>query len=120
MNYRHAFHAGNFADVHKHAVLGRVLAHLRLKPAPFRVIDTHAGAGRYDLSRPEPARTGEWRRGIARVWKASPAAGPPREWPRRGAAGWKGSRPGGPPGSPRSYSRRRLAVNPQQDAWRLP
>ena len=56
MNYRHAYHAGNFADVHKHAVLGRVLAHLRLKPAAFRVIDTHAGAGRYDLSGPEPAR----------------------------------------------------------------
>lgn len=70
MNYRHAFHAGNFADVHKHAVLGRVLAHLRLKPAAFRVIDTHAGAGRYDLSGPEPARSGEWRRGIARVWEA--------------------------------------------------
>jgi 23S rRNA (adenine2030-N6)-methyltransferase len=71
MNYRHAFHAGNFADVHKHAVLVRVLAHLRLKPAPFRVIDTHAGAGRYDLSGPESARTGEWRRGVARVWEAS-------------------------------------------------
>ena len=71
MNYRHAFHAGNFADVHKHAVLGRVLAHLRLKPAAFRVIDTHAGAGRYDLSGPQPARSGEWRQGIARVWGAS-------------------------------------------------
>jgi 23S rRNA (adenine2030-N6)-methyltransferase len=67
MNYRHAYHAGNFADVHKHAVLGRVLAHLRLKPAAFRVIDTHAGAGRYDLSGPQPARSGEWRQGIARV-----------------------------------------------------
>ena len=78
MNYRHAFHAGNFADVHKHAVLGRVLAHLRLKPAPFRVIDTHAGAGRYDLSQPEPARTGEWRHGIARVWEASLPAEPQR------------------------------------------
>jgi 23S rRNA (adenine2030-N6)-methyltransferase len=71
MNYRHAFHAGNFADVQKHAVLGRVLAHLRLKPAAFRVIDTHAGAGRYDLSGPEPSRSGEWRQGIARVWDAS-------------------------------------------------
>jgi 23S rRNA (adenine2030-N6)-methyltransferase len=76
MNYRHAFHAGNFADVHKHAVLGRVLAHLRLKPAAFRIVDTHAGAGRYDLSRPEPARTGEWRQGIARVWQASLSAEP--------------------------------------------
>jgi len=71
MNYRHVFHAGNFADVHKHAVLGRVLAYLRLKPAAFRVIDTHAGAGRYDLSGPQPARSGEWRQGIARVWEAS-------------------------------------------------
>jgi len=71
MNYRHAFHAGNFADVHKHAVLGRVLAHLRLKPAAFRVIDTHAGAGRYDLSGRQPARSGEWRQGIARVLGAS-------------------------------------------------
>ncbi len=71
MNYRHGFHAGNFADVHKHAVLGRVLAHLRLKPAAFRVIDTHAGAGRYELSGPQPARSGEWRQGIGRVWEAS-------------------------------------------------
>ena len=50
MNYRHAFHAGNFADVVKHAVLCRVLVHLREKPAAFRVIDTHAGAGVYDLT----------------------------------------------------------------------
>jgi hypothetical protein len=46
MNYRHAFHAGNFADVVKHAVLVRILVHLRRKPASFRIIDTHAGAGR--------------------------------------------------------------------------
>ncbi len=70
MNYRHAFHAGNFADVHKHAVLARILLHLRLKPAAFRVIDTHAGAGRYDLRAPEPSRGGEWREGIARIWQA--------------------------------------------------
>jgi 23S rRNA (adenine2030-N6)-methyltransferase len=68
MNYRHAFHAGGFADVHKHSVLARVLLHLRQKPAAFRVIDTHAGAGRYDLSGPEPTRSGEWRHGIERVW----------------------------------------------------
>ena len=49
MNYQHAFHAGNFADVHKHVVLTRILEYLRAKPAAFRVIDTHAGAGRYDL-----------------------------------------------------------------------
>jgi len=70
MNYRHAFHAGNFADVHKHSVLARILVHLRRKPAAFRVIDTHAGAGRYDLFAPEPSRSGEWHDGIERVWEA--------------------------------------------------
>jgi 23S rRNA (adenine2030-N6)-methyltransferase len=70
MNYRHAFHAGGFADVLKHAVLARVLAHLRGKPAAFRVIDTHAGAGRYDLGGPEAGKTAEWRDGIARLMQA--------------------------------------------------
>jgi 23S rRNA (adenine2030-N6)-methyltransferase len=70
MNYRHAFHAGNFADVHKHSVLARILVHLRRKPAAFRVIDTHAGAGRYDLLASEPSRSGEWHDGIERVWEA--------------------------------------------------
>jgi 23S rRNA (adenine2030-N6)-methyltransferase len=70
MNYRHAFHAGNFADVHKHAVFAHILVHLRRKPAAFRVIDTHAGAGRYDLSAPEASRSGEWHDGIERVWPA--------------------------------------------------
>jgi 23S rRNA (adenine2030-N6)-methyltransferase len=67
MNYQHAFHAGNFADVHKHVVLTRILEHLRGKPAAFRVIDSHAGAGRYDLLGPEATRTGEWHDGIERV-----------------------------------------------------
>ena len=67
MNYRHAFHAGNFADVVKHAVLTRILVHLRAKPAAFRVIDTHAGAGLYDLAGPEASRSLEWQAGIARV-----------------------------------------------------
>src|SRR3984893_12129349 len=67
MNYRHAFHAGNFADVVKHAVLTRLLVHLCSKPAAYRAIDTHAGAGLYDLAGPEAARSGEWRNGIARV-----------------------------------------------------
>src|SRR5258706_6403484 len=70
MNYRHAYHAGNFADVVKHAVLCRVLTHLREKPAAFRVIDTHAGAGRYDLAGPEASRTQEWRGGIDRLRRA--------------------------------------------------
>jgi len=71
MNYRHAFHAGNFADVHKHVALTLILAHLRQKPAAFRVIDTHAGAGRYDLQAAEPSRSGEWRSGIAPLWQAA-------------------------------------------------
>jgi 23S rRNA (adenine2030-N6)-methyltransferase len=70
MNYRHAYHAGNFADVHKHVVLARILTHLKQKPAAFRVIDTHAGAGRYDLSSPEASRSGEWRNGIGLIWQA--------------------------------------------------
>ena len=71
MNYRHAFHAGNFADVVKHVVLVRVLVHLGMKPTPYRVIDTHAGAGRYDLLGPEAVRSGEWHAGIGRLLGAS-------------------------------------------------
>jgi 23S rRNA (adenine2030-N6)-methyltransferase len=67
MNYRHAFHAGNFADVLKHAVLCRVLAHLVAKDSPFRVIETHAGAGAYDLAGKAASRTQEWRQGIGRL-----------------------------------------------------
>ena len=67
MNYRHAFHAGSFADVIKHIVLVRMLLYLQEKPAPFRVIDTHAGAGRYDLTGDEAQRGGEWLTGIARI-----------------------------------------------------
>jgi 23S rRNA (adenine2030-N6)-methyltransferase len=70
LNYRHAFHAGNFADVLKHATFVRVLLHLREKDAAFRVIDTHAGAGRYDLTADEAQRTGEWRDGIGRLLHA--------------------------------------------------
>jgi 23S rRNA (adenine2030-N6)-methyltransferase len=71
MNYRHAFHAGGFADVLKHAVLARILVHLRAKPAAFRVIDTHAGAGRYGLTGDEAMRGGEWRDGIGRLLGAA-------------------------------------------------
>jgi 23S rRNA (adenine2030-N6)-methyltransferase len=67
MNYRHAFHAGNFADVLKHATLARILVHLADKAAAFRVIDTHAGAGLYDLGSDAADRTGEWRDGIGRL-----------------------------------------------------
>lgn len=69
MNYRHGFHAGNFADVLKHAVLSRVLSLLGEKDAPYRVIDTHAGAGVYDLTG-VAARTGEYRAGIEKLLAA--------------------------------------------------
>jgi len=72
LNYRHGFHAGNFADVVKHAVLARALVALTRKDAPFRYIDTHAGAGRYDLSGERGQRSPEWRDGIARLLAAVP------------------------------------------------
>lgn len=67
MNYRHAFHAGNFADVLKHAVLAWIISYLQQKPGAIRVIETHAGAGLYDLAASAAARTGEWREGIGRL-----------------------------------------------------
>ena len=68
MNYRHAYHAGNFADVLKHAVLALVIEHLKQKPSPFRVIDTHAGAGLYELGGEHAQKTGEWQEGIGRIF----------------------------------------------------
>lgn len=67
MNYRHAYHAGNFADVHKHATLALVIEHLKRKDAPFLYADTHAGIGAYDLASVQAEKTGEWRDGIARI-----------------------------------------------------
>jgi 23S rRNA (adenine2030-N6)-methyltransferase len=67
MNYRHIYHAGNFADVFKHAVLARMIEYLKRKEAAFRVIDTHAGTGLYDLSSPEAGKTGEWIQGAGRL-----------------------------------------------------
>jgi 23S rRNA (adenine2030-N6)-methyltransferase len=71
VNYRHAYHGGNFAEVVKHATLARVIAHLQEKPAAFRILDTHAGAGLTDLAGPEASRTGEWRDGIGRLRAAT-------------------------------------------------
>jgi 23S rRNA (adenine2030-N6)-methyltransferase len=67
MNYRHAFHAGGFVDVVKHLILTRLVLYLQRKPAAFRVIDTHAGIGRYDLTGEEARRSPEWREGIGRL-----------------------------------------------------
>ncbi|ESW83025.1 23S rRNA (adenine(2030)-N(6))-methyltransferase RlmJ [Mesorhizobium sp. C280B] len=71
MNYRHAYHAGNFADVVKHVVLSRLIEYLKQKDKAFRVIDTHAGIGRYDLSSTEAQKTGEWQGGIGRLVDAA-------------------------------------------------
>ncbi|MDK1489091.1 23S rRNA (adenine(2030)-N(6))-methyltransferase RlmJ [Sinorhizobium sp. 7-81] len=70
MNYRHIYHAGNFADVLKHAVLARLVTYLKQKDKAFRVLDTHAGIGLYDLSSEEAQKTGEWRDGIGRLLDA--------------------------------------------------
>jgi len=78
MNYRHGFHAGNFADVFKHALLTRLLLYLVRKDAPLRVIDTHAGEGDYDLFGEEAERSPEWRGGIARLADLSAAPAPAR------------------------------------------
>lgn len=76
LSYRHGFHAGNHADVLKHLVLCRVLAHLTAKPKPFCCIDTHAGAGLYDLSGPQAQQHREFDTGIARLLDAADAPAP--------------------------------------------
>ena len=69
MNYRHHFHAGNFADVMKHVLLLQILARLNQKDKPYRYIDTHGGAGKYDLSTSEAQKSGEFLNGIHRLVK---------------------------------------------------
>jgi 23S rRNA (adenine2030-N6)-methyltransferase len=71
MNYRHIFHAGNFADVFKHIVLVRLLQALRKKDTPFCYLDTHAGRGLYDLTSVSANKSGEFRDGIARLWNGA-------------------------------------------------
>ena len=71
MNYRHAYHAGNFADVVKHIILSRIINYLMIKDGAFRVIDTHAGIGVYDLSSEEAQKTGEWLGGIGKLQGAA-------------------------------------------------
>ncbi len=70
MNYRHAYHAGNFADVMKHGLLTLVIEHLKKKDKPFFLLDTHAGTGMTDLSGEEAQKTGEYAQGIARLLAA--------------------------------------------------
>ncbi|MCZ2158214.1 23S rRNA (adenine(2030)-N(6))-methyltransferase RlmJ [Bartonella sp. 220] len=70
MNYRHIYHAGNFADVFKHIIVTRIIEYLKRKAKAFRVIDTHAGIGIYDLSSLEAQKTGECREGVQRFFSA--------------------------------------------------
>jgi 23S rRNA (adenine2030-N6)-methyltransferase len=76
MNYRHAYHAGNFADVLKHVVLIMLVEHLKKKPAPFFYLDTHAGRGLYDLSDAQAQRSGEYKGGIGRLLEERAASLP--------------------------------------------
>lgn len=71
MNYSHAFHAGNHADVLKHIILSRLIEYLKKKDAAFRVIDTHAGIGSYDLTGEIAKRSPEWKDGIGRLLSAT-------------------------------------------------
>lgn len=70
LSYRHAFHAGNFADVHKHAAWLHGIQALQKKPSPFCLLDAYAGAGSYDLADPGASKTGEWESGIGRLYAA--------------------------------------------------
>lgn len=74
--YRHAFHAGNHADVLKHVVLLQVLRHMALKDKGFRIIDTHAGGGCYALDSPQARKKGEFAEGIGRLWSRRDAPAP--------------------------------------------
>ena len=69
LSYRHAYHAGNFADVLKHLILQRILAHLIKKESPFCCIDTHAGAGGYSLNHAYALKNKEYAQGIGKVWQ---------------------------------------------------
>lgn len=75
MNYRHIYHAGNFADVHKHLIFTLALQYLQQKEKGLFVLDAFAGIGLYDLSRVEPNKTGEYLEGIAKIME-SPAQNP--------------------------------------------
>jgi 23S rRNA (adenine2030-N6)-methyltransferase len=74
--YRHAFHAGNHADVLKHTVLGMVLRYMNQKDKPYRLVDTHAGAGGYSLEGQYATKKGEFEQGIARLWGRDDLPGP--------------------------------------------
>lgn len=100
MNYRHAFHAGNFADVHKHVVLLALLARLQRKPTNLFYLDTHAGRGRYDLRSADASRGNEWRGGIGQLAGIQPASEDLRRYFEAVSSASGGDRSTTYPGSP--------------------
>jgi 23S rRNA (adenine2030-N6)-methyltransferase len=96
VNYRHAFHAGNFADVHKHVVLLALIERLKHKPKPVFYLDTHAGRGDYDLHSQDAMRGGEWREGIARLRGIQPHSEDLARYMRAVAAFGESRYPGSP------------------------
>ncbi len=108
--YRHQFHAGNFADVFKHALLAQLVLALAQKDKPFFCLDTHAGTGRYDLAHEWARKNAEYKEGIARVWGKEDA--PPELSPYLDAV--RAENPDGKlkyyPGSPR-IARRFMRAN---------
>ena len=89
MNYRHAYHAGNHADVLKHVALALIIEHLKKKAAPFRFYDAHGGIGLYDLAAVEAEKTFEWREGVGRLFSADGAALPLPEEAEALIAPWR-------------------------------
>lgn len=69
LSYQHSYHAGNFADVHKHLTLSYILSALNKKSKPWSYLETHAGVAVYDLQGDNSNKTGEYKRGIAKVWQ---------------------------------------------------
>lgn len=104
MNYRHIFHAGNFGDVFKHWILTRLLQALIHKDKPFFYMETHAGAGRYDLTSGQAQTTGEFHDGIARLWRATAVSAEFESYLKavHGVNTARGNRPGALP-TVRSY-----------------
>ena len=80
MNYRHVYHAGNFADVIKHATVALILDYLQKKDAGLMVLDAHAGVGLYDLSGVEAQKTGEWQGGVGKIWGQDAVPDPLLPW----------------------------------------
>lgn len=100
VHYRHSYHAGNFADVFKHVLLVGLLGALNRKDKPWCYLETHAGAGDYDLGFEGAGRTGEWREGIGRLGEAAGAPELVAEYLRLVAAARAQGSPEHYPGSP--------------------